>query len=222
MATTQKVKILFHCDESEPVADLINGALIILPPNEPVELDEFIANAVLDHKAEIHGIVEVNATKTKTGVVYDIDEAIPRAMEALERAELATINFYVRQQMEDRIAGGKQPLPPNGRALGIIRKRKVSLRNEYGIVPVGWKDPGVDTPYAGMSGDVTPVSQNTALTTQVAILQQSNAELKLHNEQLGNQFAALMKKFEQLMGEDGTEPEAVEVQAQAGQAQAQA
>ena len=188
-----KTKVLIHCDTSELVADLINGVLITLPPSEPVELDEFIANAVLEHKAGIHGIVECNVTRTKTGIVYDVDEALERAEVLLKQCEDNSINFYVRQQMEDRVASGKQPLPPTGRALEIIKRRKISLRNEYGLVPVGWRDPGVSAPYAGMSGETTVQSANQAIVTQLELEKQKNVELKATVEDLSRKFDALLK-----------------------------
>jgi hypothetical protein len=187
-------KVLLQVDESQEVADVINGHLITFPPAEPVELDTFIADTVMQHMGDIYGFVEVPMTKTKTGVTWDVDKAIELATERLKKCERASVEFYVRQQLEDRIAAGKPALAPTGRALMIIKKHNINLRTEYGLSPVGWKDIGADVP----NTDNAQVSDKalTALVSSQKLQIESQAEQiatqATQIETLGNQFAELM------------------------------
>lgn len=218
MAKLQATKVLLHLDDSEPVADVINGLLIELPAGEPVELDEFTANAVLDHKALIHGIVEVKQIKTKTGVQYDIEEAEVRAQEALAVAEDRSVQFYVRQQMEDRIAGGKPALPPNGRARSIVLRKGISLREQFGLTPVGWKDVNDSNPNV----ESTPTSPaiSGALQSVVSSQKETIATLETQVEMQQNQLAAMDDKLNKLlrMFEDAPDPDSATTKSPAQEA----
>lgn len=193
MATNTKV--LLHVDTISQVGDVINGRPIILPANEGIELDSFIADAIQTHIGHLYGIVEVNQTKGKTGITWDVDEAAERAGEYLKRCNKATVDFYVRQQMEDRVGAGKPALPPTGHALAVIQKLGINLRKQFGLSPVGWSDPDSDTPNTSAAPDNTQVdalrkvisNQNeiiTGLQTQQADLLTAQADLTLKFTQL--------------------------------------
>lgn len=203
---SNRTKVLLTVDQSGGVADMINGRIIELLPNEPLELDEFIADAVVRHIGHLHGIVEVKQTKTKRGIEWDVEEALERAVKYLDECEKKIVSFYVRQQLEDRIQGGKPALPPTGRALEVITKRKINLKNQYGISPIGWTDPGADSPNQDPH---TVVVQNNEQVTQLQQeLREKDVQIDLLQQSV-NGLAAKMEKLLTLLGND--EPETVTV-----------
>jgi hypothetical protein len=162
-------KVLIHVNTISKVGDVINGKPYLLPANEPVEIDAFIADAIVSHIGHQYGIVEVNQLQTKTGISWDLDEALERAKSYLEQCDKATVDFYVRQQMEDRLGAGKPALPPTGLALEVIKARGINLRQAYGITPVGWTDPGAASPNASVgSGTATGSNEVSELKSQLA------------------------------------------------------
>jgi hypothetical protein len=187
-----RTTVLVHVDISEKVADVINGRVIKLPPNEPVELDSFIANAVMAHIGGIHGVVEVKQTRSKAGVKWEVEEALVRAAHKLEDCDRAVINQYVRTQMEDRIGAGKPALPPSGRALSVILRHKVSLAKEFGLSPVGWKDEG-----AGAVGMLT--SNQAQSNAEVSALKTVVESQKDTIAGLAAELSDLTAKFNELM-----------------------
>lgn len=193
-------KVLIHVDTSEVVGDCINGGLYILPPNEPTEFPVFVANALLNHKGPIHGIVEVEQVKKKNGVEYLVDEALEKAEKYLDECERKSIEFYVRQQMEDRIGTGKPSLPPNGRALSLILRRGISLKDEYGLVPVGWRDAAGSNPNTGV-GQVPNTGDaaiQATLTSHKETIAQLEAQLADQAEVFAEQMAEVMKAIKGL------------------------
>lgn len=184
-------KVLLHVDEDSIVGDVINGKPIRLPANEPVELDAFIADAIVNHIGHLYGIVIVNQVRTKTGVTWDVEEAQDRAENYLKECEKTVVDFYIRQQMEDRIAIGKPALPPTGRALDVIKANRINLRKQYGITPVGWADPD--------SNEINTFGANTSNDAAVAALK---SVVELQNQQIttqNQQITDLSAKFERLM-----------------------
>lgn len=195
-------KVLLHVDTTSRVGDVINGKAYIFPCGEPVEMDAFFADAVISHIGHIYGLVEVNQTKTKTGIVWDVEEAQERAGAFLIECDKATVNFYVRQQMEDRIAGGKPALPPTGRALDVIKKNQINLKRQFGLHPVGWVDPGEDLPN---TGHTVAGGDNTELLKVI-----KNQSETISGQQA--QIADLNTKFERLMAMLNPEPPNPETQ----------
>lgn len=131
------MKLLLHTDD-ETVFVRVDINSYILPPGEPVEIEnDHHANIILEQKV-FHGIVEVPMTKTRSGINYDIESATASAKEALLAADDLVVAQYIRTQLEDRLGAGKPALAPQGRALKIIRRTQTDLA-DYGIMPVGWK-----------------------------------------------------------------------------------
>lgn len=199
-----QTKVLVHADETEPVVDVINGHLIELPAYEPVELDPFIANAVLNHKGELHAIVEVQQIRSGRGVEYALDEAIAKSKKLLPEAYKKSVEQYVKIQMEDRIGSGRPALAPNGRPKLIIEKLGVSLFKQYGLRPVGWTDPGESEPY-GEKGEVAQVSAQSA--AQVATLQNQVNQLTTNLATLTERMLQMMDKLQKVSELAGVDDE---------------
>lgn len=126
------MKILIHAD-NEVVHDLIDGRLYSLEPKKPFKVEsDHIAGLILAHK-HYHGIVEVKATETETGIVYATDEAVKLALETLEAKELERVNAWVNSQYDDRIQNNKPPLAPPPAIQAIIDKRGIDLKRDYNL-----------------------------------------------------------------------------------------
>src|SRR5580658_2761050 len=115
------MKVLYHeATDHEgtklPVEFLDGGGkLWVVPFGEPTEFENtFMADKILEHQ-KFMGIVEVNFTKTRTGIEYDIPDAQKRAKAMLIEQEKACINHYIQTQLESRVQKNFPPLPPVGR-----------------------------------------------------------------------------------------------------------
>jgi hypothetical protein len=196
-------KVLIHVDTVSRVGDVIDGRPIVLPANEPVELPTFIAEAVERHIGHLYGIVEVEQVRNKAGVTWALEEAMAKAKEYLVECDKATVNFYVRQQMEDRIAAGKPALPPTGHALEVIVKNKINLRKSFGITPVGWTEPDTDHAYndhAQVEVGVGVPNKSVEVLTQKTREQEVTIELlQKQQQESAAKFDELSSKFDKLM-----------------------
>lgn len=109
-----------------------------LPTGEPVEIEsDFYANALLEHYGHIYGIVDVPYTKSRTGLVVDIEAAEAAARSYLKRSEEALLIKWVMGQKEERVRANLPVLPPTGRVEEIIRQNNIDLKARFGLVPVG-------------------------------------------------------------------------------------
>ncbi len=151
------MKVLYH-EATDETGKKLNvefldggGKLWVVPFGEATEFENvFMANKILEHQ-KFMGVVEVNFIKTKTGITYDMEDAVKRAHRALLEAEKQCINDYVRVQLESRVRQNYPPLPPTGRAYSCVVKHKTNLL-KYGLRPVGWEP----------SYDVEPVPESVA------------------------------------------------------------
>src|SRR6266478_5949752 len=108
---------VLHVDD-EPAQAMIDGRLLIIPPNElfevpeirgmdcnnngPVEYlipDKLVAQKLIQH-CWFHGLVEVPMVRTRGGVTSDIDAARASARTALETAQDSMLTKYVQDQQE--------------------------------------------------------------------------------------------------------------------------
>jgi hypothetical protein len=140
------MKTLYHlCTDADnrPMTAVFvdgNGFNYRVPFDEPTEIQSsFMADKIIEH-CHYYGIVEVRTTKTRSGIVYSMDDARARAIECLEISEKACINDYIKTQLEDRVRQNFPPLPPSGRALQCCIKHRYNLL-KAGIRCIGWEPP---------------------------------------------------------------------------------
>lgn len=111
-----------------------NGPIEYLTPPEIVR-DLMIA------RLWSYGLVEVPVIRSsgKFGVKYEFDEeaGIGMAKDLLIKAEEQIVANYVKV-CQDRMSQNLPSFPPNGRAREVIEKRRIDLKKEYNIVPIGY------------------------------------------------------------------------------------
>lgn len=121
---------------NETVHDVIDGRLYSVPHGEPFEFaSTFIGRKFIEHK-HWWGVVEVRTTRTRSGISFEIEEAMERANQLLLQKDQEVIQNYINTQYDDRLAHGKPALKPGGRAAMIMAKHGINLAS-YGIRPVG-------------------------------------------------------------------------------------
>ena len=146
---------VLHVD-GEPAQAMIDGRLLIIPPNElfevpeirgmdcnnngPVEYlipDKLVAQKLIQH-CWFHGLVEVPMVRTKGGVTSDIDAARASARTALETAQDSMLTKYVQDQQERVTRDNKPAIAPSAPLEKIIRKRGIDLKRDFNIDPPAW------------------------------------------------------------------------------------
>lgn len=178
------MKVLYHVAtdlEGTPLTAVLidgNGKRWEVPYDEPTEFENvYMADKLIEH-CRHYGIVEVTQVKSKGGIQFDVDDAMQRALAALELAEKTCINDYIKVQLESRVKANVPPLPPEGRSLDCVIKHKVNLL-KYGLRPIGW-----DPPYA-VEGQSLAETANSGLdvSTRITALEQENEKLRLELRQ---------------------------------------
>lgn len=130
-------KYVYHVD-TEIVHDVMDGYLFSVPPGEPYEFtNAFFAEKFIQHKW-MHGVVEVELERTRTGWTFKLEDAHSRALAALRAADEAYANAYIETQQQDRLMQGRPAAPPSARQKRILHRQQVNLE-EFGIRPVGTK-----------------------------------------------------------------------------------
>jgi hypothetical protein len=131
------MKWLMHVN-NDIVTDKINDfPPFVFPPHEAVLVEnDFIAAAILAHKAN-QGLIEVPITGKQHGLpVFDMEKAKKMATEARDSARRGLVMGYIKTQREDRIAANKPPLPPSPAIQKIIEEDGWDLQKE-GITLMG-------------------------------------------------------------------------------------
>lgn len=157
-----------------------------IPPEEPFEIDkdsngrqldnpEFYCHSLLAQFGGIYGIVEVPMTKTRTGIVLDVEGALASAKRTLELNRHKHINLWASEQMQHRVSKNLPVLPPTGFVEESIRVLGMDIGKVYNIHPVGWDfHPPSDQ----------PASQSLPVPDEMVALRRENAELKTRLERI--------------------------------------
>lgn len=154
-------------DGKEVVAMVVDGAppgplgrLFVVPPNEVVEVPDIAGNELIHHKGYL-GVVRVNVIKSKTGIEYDIEQAVRDSSAAIEEADLRRWEQYVASLIEDRVSKQKAVPPPPQSMREIMARRGWTLES-YGIKPMG-------TAEQNQSAAMTALqAENAALKSEIS------------------------------------------------------
>ena len=119
----------------------INGTDIPGPAGQPA-YKSFTTSpdkvgAMLIRQGVYYGLVEVKVLRTPTGTTFDLDGAKEASTRARRQAEDAMLQSYVKGAKEDELA--KLPIrPPSAPIQKILNERKLDLKRDFGVQPVGW------------------------------------------------------------------------------------
>jgi hypothetical protein len=169
--------ILFHVDHI-PVEDVIEGRLYVIPPREPIEVEDKIGKLILAHKS-YQGVVEVKINKTSTGWTFDIDEAKEEAVKLRKEKAYEFIDAYIYSQLNDYIRYNLPPRPPQGRVVELIKEFNIDL-SDHEIRPPGWQSP---VPYKHKA----PADGGGAVTSLQQMMMQMQNQIAQQNEQIARQ-----------------------------------
>lgn len=111
--------------------------------NGPIEVaipEEVVCQKLLD-RCWFYGLTEVAVVEIPgefgPTYTYDVPAALVTAKERLLIAEDQILGNYVKTAQE-RMSQQLPASPPNGRAKYVIEKRKIDLKKEFNITPVGY------------------------------------------------------------------------------------
>lgn len=129
-----------------------NGRLFIVEPGKPIKVPWEAGRFILEHLAYT-GVVRVAEIEKKDeddnviGISYDVEAAKANSLAKCAEADELRFRQYVADCMQDFIARPdgktKVPPPPPPPLLRIIERRGYKL-DDYGIKPLGYKDPNME------------------------------------------------------------------------------
>lgn len=169
---------VYHCAETNASA-VIDGHLIVIPPNELFEVEELRGTDVnnngkyeyvipvkdvikhLMHHCWHYGLVVVPMTRTEGGVTSDIKAAQAAAVVARNAAEETMLAKYISDQQERVTIQGKSPLAPSVPIVRILESRGLDLDKDFNL-----KVPGLS------------IKKATDRDAEIAELQASNKKLQ--------------------------------------------
>ncbi len=183
----------YHTPDAKPSEDMLTLQLddhwFRIPPDEPFEVDkdsngrqldnpEFYAHHIMAQHGSIYGIVPVPATKTRTGIVLDVDTALEQASAALLMNRHRHINNWAQEQLQSRVKLNLPVLPPTGFVEESIKELGVDLQASYNFKPVGWNfKPKVAAHVQGQELATASIA-TVDHSDDIATLQEDNAELR--------------------------------------------
>ena len=198
----------YHTPGANPMADMITHNLddkwFRIPPDEPFEVDkdsngrqldvpEFYAHVLLQQLGPIYGLVEVPATRTRTGITLDVDGALDKAKAQLVINRHRQINQWATEQLQDRVNKNLPVLPPTGFVAESIEILNIDLGKVYRIYPVGW----TYRPTEEMKADaklLAPIPLSSDTAEEVAVLKAENYTLAARLDKMQGLLEKLAKK----------------------------
>lgn len=169
---------VYHCSKT-PASAVIDGHLIVIPPNELTEIDEIRGTDVnnngkfeylipvskvierLLHHCWHFGLVVVPMTRTVGGVTSDLPAAKKAAALALNAAEDTMLSKYIADQQERVTIQGKAPLAPSEPIVRILEARQLDLNKDFNL-----KVPGLS------------IKKANDRDAEIAELQKANEDMK--------------------------------------------
>jgi hypothetical protein len=161
-----------------------SGRLFVVEPGRPTKVPYEAGRFILEHMAYT-GVVRVEEVTTydadgnETGIQYDVESAKADSADKSAASDEVRFRQYVSDCMEDYIARkdgkSKVPPPPSEAILRIIERRGYKLE-DYGIKPLGYKDPNAEKQQKLEAENISLKSQFDALQAQfTAMLNKQNA-----------------------------------------------
>lgn len=145
---------VFHCSDEDASA-VIDGRLIVIPPNELYEVEEIRGtdvnnNGKYEYIIPVHkvierllqhcwhfGLVVVPMTRTVGGVTSDLDAAKKMAFDARIAAEDTMLSKYISDQTERVTINGKAPIAPSKPIRRILDARGLDLIKDFNLTVPG-------------------------------------------------------------------------------------
>lgn len=178
-----------------------------IPPFEPFEIDvdsngrkvehaDFFHYKILEEYGPLFGIINLPLTRTKSGIMFDVEGGIEAAKKQLHRNRLVRINEWVQDQMQNRVRQNLPVLAPTGFVADSLILLKVNVSKKYKLHPVGW-DEGeqfglVDDAIGHQSVPVLKVDPEA---------DRKLAEMAADNELLREELAGVQANFASLQGQ---------------------
>lgn len=201
------IYLLIHASP-ENAEVCIDGRGYIIPPNKAWRVPEIVCT---DHnnngpyeyrtpsetlakeiinKCWMYGVVEVPVFEKENefGIQYEYDNkaAHELAKQALIKAEEQIVMNYVVIQRE-RMSNNLPAMPPTGRVKYVVDKRKIDLKRDYNIDPIGYG----------------AVAKAAAASEGMETIQRQLDEQKKLNTDLTERFNKLMAQLEGSEGKKG-------------------
>src|SRR5215469_4163784 len=118
------------------------GRLFIVEPGKPQRVPFEAGRYILEHLSYT-GVVRVREEETDEGIKYDVKGALEESLALTERMDKERFERYVSDAVDDYVKRNKPVPQPPPAIMKIIEKRGYDLR-QYGITPIGWKEPDKD------------------------------------------------------------------------------
>jgi hypothetical protein len=118
------------------------GRLYIVEPQKPVRVPYEAGRFILEHLTYT-GVVRVREEESDEGVKYDVKSAVEESLKLTEEQDKARFERYVAGVVDDFVKKNKPVPQPDPAILAIIERRGYDLK-DYGINPIGWKEPDKD------------------------------------------------------------------------------
>lgn len=150
-----------------------NGRLFKIPTGKPVKVPHEAGRFIIEHLGYT-GVVRVREEEQKDkdgnviGITYDVESAKIESLEKTKQMDEVRWHQFISDMVEDFVKKNK-PVPPPPEAINRIIKRRGYRMQDFGVKPIGFKDP-VDEMNAARD------AENKELKDQVADL---NSKLNL-------------------------------------------
>ena len=160
--------VLFsHTNRVETVVDGAppgpRGRLFVIEPGKPQRVPYEAGRYILEHLSYT-GVVRVREEETDEGIKYDVQGALQESLKLTEEMDKKRFETYVSDCVEDFVKRNKPVPQPPASILEIIKRRGYDLR-QYGIVPIGWKEPEKDGRIAQLEAMVAALGKQLAEMT---------------------------------------------------------
>jgi hypothetical protein len=197
----------YHPDDAEYLTLYLDDKVFRVYPEEALEIDvdsngrtletpEFYHHQLIAQYGGLYGLVDVPASKTRTGIVLDVDAALGSAKALLLVNRHRHINQWASDQIKTRVNKNLPVLAPTGFVAESIKLLDIDLRATYNIMPIGW--------------DFKPTGHTKAngalLTVDPSIAEDQGeeiAELKAQNAALSSKLDEVLAKFSEFMEHKG-------------------
>jgi len=148
-----------------------------IDPNEPFEVkDDYLGGIIIERK-KLEGLVECRIVRTRTGLDFDLKNAIERANKARAEGREFRVKNYIKTQLNDRIQFNLPPRPPAPEVQAIIEEDGIDLAAEgINLIGAGFKVGGQMADMLKKVAEMEKTMQN--IVEQNRLLSEQNELLK--------------------------------------------
>lgn len=180
-----------------------------IPTDEPFEMTTDSNGRQLDHPDfychmllqiySMYGLVEIEQTKTRTGIMLNTDKAAELAEARLVQSRHMQVNNWCVDMLQSRVRAGMPVLPPTGFVEEAIKFLNIDVKAKYGFTIIGWDwRPDTNRPIDGKPANVVIPAQGGS--TDVAELMEQLAVAKAQNTEMARTMLEMQNRFEAMMG----------------------